>query len=300
MKLASETGKTACVSVEVYERSLNEMDEKGIREFFRNRSNPAVRRGWRCPDELQLTAYVERQLTGPAHDSIESHLADCEFCRGQVAFLTQAADWTSFEEIPFVALRQARDLVPPKSGHLTVWAWRWAVVGAAAMSFLLLVTFIALRFQRQKVNVPSEPLIAQQHQPELAPILETSPAIARPSPTHTIEQPRSAQPVAPETRRENQPRLPIVVFPHDGAIVGKSELDIRWQLFADADFYDVRVVTTEGTLVFEGSTGDTHLRISDESQLHPGAKYLVSVRAHLRQGTSVKSSLVGFRVSEGR
>jgi hypothetical protein len=273
------------------------MDEKDIREFFQNRSDPAVRRGWRCPDELQLTAYVERQLTGPVHDSIEGHLADCEFCRDQVAFLAQAADWTMSEEIPGIALRKARDLVTPKSGHLRVWGWRWAVAGAAAVSFVLLVTFIALRFQRQKVNAPSEPLLAQQHQPELAPILETRPAIARPSPKRSIEQPRSAQPVAPETRRENQPRLPIVVFPGDGATVGKSEIDIRWKPFADADFYDVRVVTTEGNLVFEGSTGDTHLRISDDSQLHRGAKYLVSVRAHLRQGTSVKSKYISFHIS---
>lgn len=280
-------------------KESNEMDEKDIRDFFLSRSDSAVRRGWRCPDELQLTAYTERQLTGRAQNSIEGHLADCAFCRGQVAFLTQAADWTASEEIPVIALRQARDLVPPKSEKLTVWPWRWAAVGAAAVSVILLVTFIALRFQRQKVNAPSEPLVAQQHQPELAPpIVETSPAVARPGPARVHEKPGLAQPATPETRRENQPQLPVVVFPHDGATVGKSELDIRWEPFADAILYDVRVVTTEGTLVFESSTGDTHLRITDDNQLQRGTKYFVSVRARLRQGTTTKSDPVSFRVSE--
>jgi hypothetical protein len=298
VKPPGETGKTACVSVKCDEGILKQMDEKDIREFFRHRSHATVRRGWRCPDELQITAYTERHLTGPAYHSIEGHLADCEFCRGQVAFLTRAADWIGSEEISLVRLRQARDLVPPKSGNLMSWGWRWAAASAAAVTVLLLVTFIALRFQREKANAPSEPLIVQQHQPELAPIVKTSPAIARPAPTRTSEQPRSGQPVAPETRRENQPQLPIVVFPREGASVGKGELDIRWQPLAGATFYDVRIVTTEGNLVFESKTADTHLRISDDSQLQRGAKYFVSVRAHLGQGATVKSGQLSFRVSE--
>ncbi len=275
------------------------MDEKEIREFFQSRRDTAVRRGWRCPDELQLTAYIGRQLIGRAYDSIEGHLADCEFCRGQVAFLTQAADWTVPEEIPVMALRQARDLIPPKSENPIVWGWRWAAAGAAAVAFVLLITFIAVRVQRQKVDAPSEPLIAQQHQPQLAPSLQSSPTASRPTPLRSIEKPKSAE-TAPETRRENLSQGPIVVFPRAGTTVRESGLDIRWQPFPDAVFYVVRVVTTEGTLIFESSTGDTHLRISDDNQLQRGAKYLVSVHAHLRQGTTAKSKLVGFRVSEVR
>jgi hypothetical protein len=275
------------------------MDEKNIREFFQSRGETAVRRGWRCPDELQLAAYLERHLSGRTLNSIEGHLADCEFCRGQIAFLTQSADWTMSEEIPVAALRQARALVPPKSTNPGLLGWRWAAVSVAGLSVIILFTFIALRFQRQRVNAPSEPLIAQQHQPELAPpIVETSPVIAPPAPTRTSEKPRSARPAAPETRRQTQPQQPTVVFPRNGTTVGKNELDIRWQPFAEAIFYDVRVVTTEGTLVFESKTADTHLRISDDSQLQSGTKYFVSVRAHLGQEHSVKSDPVSFRISE--
>jgi hypothetical protein len=67
---------------------------------------------------------------------------------------------------------------------------------------------------------------------------------------------------------------------------------------ADTVFYDIRVVTAEGDLVLESKTEDTHLRIADNIPLQPGAKYFVSVRAHLRQGKSVKSGIVSFHISE--
>jgi hypothetical protein len=99
-------------------------------------------------------------------------------------------------------------------------------------------------------------------------------------------------------RREGQAQLPVVVFPRNGATLRRSELDLRWQPLADTVFYDIRVVTAEGDLVMESKTEDTHLRIADNIPLQPGAKYFVSVRAHLRQGQTVKSGIVSFRISE--
>jgi hypothetical protein len=75
-------------------------------------------------------------------------------------------------------------------------------------------------------------------------------------------------------------------------------LDFRWESLADAVFYDIRVVTAEGDLVLESKTEDAHLRMADDIPLQPGAKYFVSVRAHLREGKTVKSSIVSFRISE--
>ena len=89
-----------------------------------------------------------------------------------------------------------------------------------------------------------------------------------------------------------------VLFPRDGATLQRSELDFRWEPVADTAFYDVRVVTAAGDLIQETKTEDTHLRIADDIQLVPGGKYFVSIRAHVREGKTVKSNIVSFRISE--
>lgn len=271
------------------------MDEKDLKELLQGRRNQPVRRGWRCLDEMQLAAYVDRQLGGAGRESVEAHIADCDFCLSQVSFLVQAADWTDSAEFPTPGLGRARNLVPRKSTSTMTWGWRWAAASAAA-ACLVLVVFVALRFRtHQVVKAPSGPLVAQQRQPDKVP--QTPPAIPRPVPTHSAESPRP-EPVAPVIRRGAQDLLPTVVFPRNGATLRRNELDFRWESLADVVFYEIRVVTAEGDLVLETKTEDTHLRIADDIRLQPGAKYFVSVRAHLREGKTVKSSIVGFRVSE--
>ena len=275
------------------------MDEKSLKELLRRQSSRPVRRGWRCPDEMQLAAYAERKLQGSSRDFVEKHVADCEFCLSQISFLVHAAEQTDSAEVPTSVLRRARNLVPEKSGRMTNWGWRWAAASAAAAGLVLLLAFIALRFQtEQAVNAPDGPLVAQQHPPDIVPVPQTTTALPRSAIPHSAEKLRPAEPVTPEIRRETQDLLPTIVFPRNGTTLRRSELDFRWQPLADTVFYDIRVVTAEGDLVLETKTEDTHLRIADNIPLQPGAKYFVSVRAHLRQGKTVKSGLVSFQISE--
>jgi hypothetical protein len=275
------------------------MDERDLKELLPGQKSQPVRRGWRCPDEMQLAAYIDHQLQGPNRDFVEKHVADCEFCLSQVSFLARAADWTDSAEVPKPILRRARDLVPQKPRGKTNWGWRWAVASTVATCIVLFVAFVALRFRTpQVVNAPNGPLVAQQHQPDMVTAPQTTPAIPRPGPTHSNEKLRSAEPVTPVIRREGQDLSPAVVFPRNGATLRRSELDFRWQPLADTVFYDIRVVTAEGDLILESKTEDTHLRIADNIPLQPGAKYFVSVRAHLRQGQTVKSGIVSFRISQ--
>jgi hypothetical protein len=274
------------------------MDEKDLKDLLQSRRSQSGRRGWRCPDEVQIAAYVDHQLEGAAGESISTHLADCDFCLKQISFLLQSRDWANPDEVPADVLRRARNLVPRTSGRATSWGWRWVAASATAACLLLLLAFITLPFFRQPtVNAPSEPLVAQQHQPQIVPLAQNSPAI-RVTPQSSVPKPRPVKPAAPAVRSGGQNVFLTVVFPRNGVTVQRSELDFRWEPVADTTFYEVRVVTAAGDLIQQTYTEDTHLRIADDIQLVPGGKYFVSVRAHVRGGKTVKSEIVSFRVSD--
>lgn len=273
------------------------MDEKDLKDLLRSRRSQSFRRGWRCPDEIHIAAYVDHQLEGAAGEPISTHLANCDFCLSQISFLLQARNWENPDEVPADVLRRARDLVLRKSRRAI--SWRWVAASATAACLVLLLAFITLRFRRQPtVNAPSEQLVAQQHQPDLVPSAQNSPATVRVAPQPSSPKPRSIEPAAPAIRSGGQNLLLTVVFPPDGARVRRSELDFRWQSVPDTVFYGVTLVTAAGDLIQETKTEDTHLRIADDIQLVPGGKYFVSIRAHVREGKTVKSNIVSFRISD--
>jgi hypothetical protein len=274
------------------------MDEKDLKDLLRIRRSQSFRRGWRCPDEIQIAAYVDQQIESTARESISTHLAKCDFCLSQISFLLQAGDWENPDVVPADVLRRARNLVPRTSGRATNWGWRWVAASATAACLVLLLGFITLRFFRQPtVNAPGELLVAQQHQPQIVPLAQNSPAI-RVAPQPSVPKPRPVEPAAPAIRSVGQSLSPTILFPRDGLTVRRSELDFRWQPVADTVFYDVTVVTAAGDPIRETKTEDTHLRLADDIQLVPGGKYFVSIRAHIREGKTVKSKIVSFRIAD--
>lgn len=95
------------------------MDEKDLKELLQSRRGQPARRGWCCPDEIQLAAYVDSKLQGSSRELVEKHISDYDFCLNQISFLAQAADQKDPADVPAPVLRRARDLVPRKSGRMT-------------------------------------------------------------------------------------------------------------------------------------------------------------------------------------
>ena len=60
--------------------------------------NPAPQRTRGCPDEARLAAYFERRLESSQQNEVEAHVANCEHCLAQVAFLLEIQD----AELPVV------------------------------------------------------------------------------------------------------------------------------------------------------------------------------------------------------
>ncbi len=278
------------------------MEETEIRRLLQVQRGEAGHRGWRCPDEIQLAAYVTQRLNSSARNSIEAHVADCDFCLSQVAFLTQSADWANSVDVPATLLSGARNLVARKPSKGINWGWRWAAATAAVACFALLFVVIALQLRtQQSVSTTSGPFVAQQNYPSpvTSPQISGAPPVLLPEPTQPVRTPKAKSTQAPVVRsKAAEDLLPKLISPRDGAVVRREDLEFRWEPVAEAIFYDVRVMSAEGDLVLEGQTENTRLKLGSTAPLVPGKKYFVVARAHLRQGKAAKSSVVSFRLAE--
>ena len=85
-------------------------------------------RRWRCPSEETLAAFTERRLVDRAAERVRAHLADCEYCLGQVTFLLESED-LELPQVPaglVVRAREAATREEPSRYPL----WRWGTLAA--------------------------------------------------------------------------------------------------------------------------------------------------------------------------
>ena len=75
-----------------------------------------------------------------------------------------------------------------------------------------------------------------------------------------------------------------------------EQLDIRWRRVPSATYYEIHIVTEDGTVVWIGKMEGTRARPPDLAGLEAGKKYFVWVRAHLSGGGTVKSPAVSFHI----
>ena len=277
------------------------MEDPEIKKLLQAQSSHAERRGWSCPDEIRLAAYVAQDLSSSERNSVEAHLADCDFCLDQVAFLTQSAAWHNGEEVPSDLLAEARKLVISKPRRVINWGWRWAAGSAAFACLIVLVVVAVQRSARDSVTGPSENLVAQQIPSEtVVPpgiVPERTPLRAEPTQSNRALKSKPAQ--LPDVRGTTaEELLPKLISPRNGGVVRADDLEVRWTPVTEAIFYDVRITSAAGDVVFEKQTEDTALKLGSATPLIPGTKYFVTVRAHLRLGKTVKSSVVSFRLAE--
>lgn len=275
--------------------------EEEIRKLLQAQRGQAEQRGWSCPDDVQLASYVALSLSSSEREAVEAHIADCDFCLKQVAFLTQSAAWHNGEEVPSDLLAQARKLVTSKPGRVINWGWRWAAASAAFACLIVLVVVVVQRSARDSVTRPSENLVAQQIPSEtvVPPVLvpERTPLRAEPTQSNQAPKPKPTQP--PDVRGTTAEQLlPKLISPRNGGIVRRDNLELRWTPVTEAIFYDVLITSAAGDVVFEKQTEDTALNLGSAAPLVPGTKYFATVRAHLRLGKTVKSSVVSFRLAE--
>jgi hypothetical protein len=224
-------------------------------------ADSGTRPGRDCPDLTVLAAYAESTLGDAGRTVLESHLADCGYCLGQVGFLVREAG----KEQPAVP-SHLLDAVQASQAGWRRWLPRPALTALAAAASVLLLVAVGTRIDWSGQADPAGAPAAQGAE-------------------HRIVRNGSV----PSSR-------PQILEPREGDSIGPAEAAIAWQETPQALQYTVLLVDLQGDVIWEGHAAETRTRIP-AAGLVPGQRYFVWVEAHLRDGGSLKSSPVGFLVA---
>jgi Putative zinc-finger len=235
--------------------------------------NPPTR-GWTCPDDLTIAAYVDNALSQTRKARVELHLSKCERCRVVVTDVVKLQREIELPVPPFEFARIPVQLAPAVSERFR---WIWAPAAAAALLFLITVTISLLR-EPQKLLVASPPL------PSAPMIAKAAPLTSRNTPLREIlRKPQLSE------------ALPLMLSPRRDSAVGREQLEFSWTPVSRSRYYEISVVTSDGDLLWEGQTEKSVLHLPSEVVLKRGS-YFVWVTAYLADGRVAKSSPVRFVV----
>jgi len=248
-----------------------------------NRSERQARRRWNCPDEATIGAYIDGSLGEQASGRLVNHLADCGYCRELVAATVKLQSGEEPAEVPASLMQRARALGEAQTRQWS-WrrVWRWAPASSAAAALACAGLILAVWRAPQEAAIPKQP----------AP---TSPAIAKFEPMRAGETAQSEQ----ERKPKGYETAPTMIAPQPGQVMSRKNLKFSWAAVPTAVGYQVRVVTLEGDLVWEGSSGTTGLRVPGAARL-PSGKYFVMVSATMGNGRTHKASPVEFQVTDAQ
>ena len=250
------------------------MDEDDFPAMRSESSENPPTRGWTCPDDPTIAAYVDNALSQIRKARVELHLSKCERCRVIVTDVVKLQREIELPVPPFEFVRIPVQLAPAVSERFHR---IWAPAAAVALLFLITVTISLLR-EPQKLLVASPPL------PSAPMIVKAAPLNSRNTPMREIlRKPQLSE------------ALPLMLSPRRDSAVGREQLEFSWTPVSRSRYYEIRVVTSDGDLLWEGQTEKSVLHLPSEVVLKRGS-YFVWVTAYLADGRVAKSSPVRFGV----
>lgn len=227
-----------------------------------------------CPDDNRLASYMEGGLSEQGLARFELHLADCGYCIVRVGLLSRARESGIETTVPDLVMARSRALAGSADKQTfklnSLSSLRNATGWAAAAVVVLALGLLA--------NMDS----SNQASPEWS-------------------TPDARQPVTGQVRNLDPGALaPRVVFPPEGATVGPAELIFNWTAIPDSLYYQVRIVSDDGDLVWKQRVEGTQWEPPSGLALTPGAEYFVRVDAYLGEAKALNSDYLLFRIGIGR
>ena len=243
------------------------MKHEKIPARIRFLSTITAERSPECPDDHQIAAAVDGQLQWSDRDSFERHVADCDFCVARIGALTRLSAEDAPAPVSDITLARARRF--GKRTGLTRQAPRWA----AAAVVVLAVTFAFDRYSSNDGATESSEV--------------SRPPVAKP--LTNFRQSRNIDPGA---------LRPGILTPREGEVIDVSKTLFHWTEIPGSLYYDIRIVTLDGNMVWQDRVDNTQWGLPGQLELEPGAEYYVRVDAYLAEAKSVSSRHVLFTVKE--
>lgn len=243
-------------------------------DFESETDRTMLSRRWNCPGDPMIAAYTDGSLGQLKKSWVEFHLAGCPRCRLFVAEVIKSQRETDLPlpplELKWKALSVAERKPAPQR-------WVWAPAGVLAAIALLAVFSVMLR--------KPEPLIVA------SPLAPSAPLIAKAEPTATHNT--SVRGI--ERKLASVELLPSVILPQADSVIRRERLEFGWKPMPHSRYYEVRIVTSDGDLVWEGQTEKSDLQPPSDVAMRDGS-YFVWITAYLADGRVAKSSPVKFTV----
>lgn len=254
------------------------MDERELIQVVEAGDKKIARRRWNCPSDSEIASYLEHHLESIEKLRFEAHLANCDFCLTTVAAIVRQQRTVESVEVPAHLFQQAIDFVSAKSRWIVSWKW----IPVPALAAIVVITATLLKSPQQKKFVALAP---------------ASPIGATPSPE--IVPPTSSLATEKQYVRKMVTIAPglHLLEPKSNSAWQKQELRFRWRPVANATYYEIRVVTSEGDSVWREQRSDISAQFPPDLALQPG-KYFVWIRAYLNDGRTIKSDARAFWIRD--
>ena len=219
-----------------------------------------------CPEDQEIAEYFDGVASVVERIKLENHLAECRFCLARIGMLQRLQDDPAAKRIPEELLASAKMM-----GHTPVRRRRLAPAWAAAA-----VVFIAVGVYSQLAT--------------FTPMgLEVLPR------THESEPPGNPR----ETRTIDPAALgPRFLAPTAGLAITSGDGVFRWSVVPNSLYYQLRIVSDEGDLLWQERVDGTEWKLPAELVLAPGAEYYVRVDAYMSEAKSLQSDYLLFRFDD--
>jgi hypothetical protein len=224
-------------------------------------------RQYDCPEDELLAVYMDGGLSEVSHREFEDHLADCAWCLERVGIMGRAHESETQGQVSELLLARAGNIVDSPRQPMS--RWRRAPAWAAAAVLVLTFGFLASNTTFHG-SVP---------QPESR------------GDADTAQSTRSVDPAGMQSAQ----RLTA-----NNISVELSDGVFSWTPVNDSQFYQVRIVTAEGDLLWQERVHDEHWKAPEGLVFSPGEEYFVRIDAFLSENLSVNSDYVAFRTPERR
>jgi hypothetical protein len=218
-----------------------------------------------CPEDQEIAEYFDGVLPKEELSRLERHLADCRYCLARVGMLGRLDAHHSDRRIPGDVLATAKAIAPKVPGRRQKWVPAWAAAALVVLAVGVLSQLDSTG-QRGPESIPSVKSVEQSGNRR-----ETRSA------NSTVPGPSFLSPV------ESPATIPTGYF-------------FRWTPVANSRFYQVRIVSDNGDLLWQERVTGTEWKIPAGTQLIAGAEYFVRVEAFLTDTRSLKSEYLPFQV----